>query len=556
MSVYSASNKFIILFVLILSFFQVLFTELWNDEAYYWVFSQNLQWGYLDHPPATPVIIWIGTLFFGKTEIGVRIGFVVLLFATFFLIHLMTEKEKRNQLPIICISLVALFIGGILAVPDIPLLFFTALYIFIFKKYIYHDNFKNAIFLALCIALMLYSKYHGILTILVSLFSFPELFKRKTFYLVFFTSLSLFLPHIWWQYSHAFPSVDYHLFERSAGSYDVLNTINYLGSQFLILGPFTGWMFFSYAFKIRNKEKTNRWNIFLSNGFLFILLFFFLMSFKGHTEANWTAPAAVFGLLYLLQNISEKHFNWFKKLMPIHLAFILLIKIQMAFPYIGVLKQIRNEWSGNKTWATSVYKRAGEQPVVFLNSYQKPSQYMFYSNGMAMSLNSVEGRRNQFEYFKYENQFRNKTVLFIRGWQEENCNTIKVPNQQDICFEEINNFNSFQRIKIIPSNFPEQMNAGDSVQINCKIDFSDYKNEQFDKLSYPMLLSYHFFSGKEISASINTSIKINPEKKEVLFYLKCPQNEGKYNVRFSLLGYPSYDVINSKLYKIKVNSIQ
>ena len=36
-------------------------TPLSPDEAYYWVWSQVLQPGYLDHPPMVALWIWLGT---------------------------------------------------------------------------------------------------------------------------------------------------------------------------------------------------------------------------------------------------------------------------------------------------------------------------------------------------------------------------------------------------------------------------------------------------------------------------------------------------------------
>jgi hypothetical protein len=35
-------------------------TELLDDEAYYWIFSQHLDWGYFDHPPMTALLIRAG----------------------------------------------------------------------------------------------------------------------------------------------------------------------------------------------------------------------------------------------------------------------------------------------------------------------------------------------------------------------------------------------------------------------------------------------------------------------------------------------------------------
>ncbi len=42
---------------------QAIFTELIYDEAYYWYFSKQLDWGYFDHPPMVAAMIALGNLF-------------------------------------------------------------------------------------------------------------------------------------------------------------------------------------------------------------------------------------------------------------------------------------------------------------------------------------------------------------------------------------------------------------------------------------------------------------------------------------------------------------
>lgn len=42
------------------------------DEAYYWLLSKNLGFGYYDHPPMVMFLIRIGTLVAGDTELGLR----------------------------------------------------------------------------------------------------------------------------------------------------------------------------------------------------------------------------------------------------------------------------------------------------------------------------------------------------------------------------------------------------------------------------------------------------------------------------------------------------
>ncbi|QJB40690.1 hypothetical protein HF324_23770 [Chitinophaga oryzae] len=43
-------NLFLLTWV-VLGLLQACFSELWDDEAYYWVYSRHMDWGYFDHPP-------------------------------------------------------------------------------------------------------------------------------------------------------------------------------------------------------------------------------------------------------------------------------------------------------------------------------------------------------------------------------------------------------------------------------------------------------------------------------------------------------------------------
>src|SRR5262249_58816960 len=48
-------------------------TPLTFDEAYYWMWSKHLAGGYYDHPPMVALVIRLGTLMAGDTELGVRL---------------------------------------------------------------------------------------------------------------------------------------------------------------------------------------------------------------------------------------------------------------------------------------------------------------------------------------------------------------------------------------------------------------------------------------------------------------------------------------------------
>src|SRR5215475_12374203 len=46
---------------------------LFRDELYYLACSQHLAWGYVDHPPLTVLIAWIGRHVFGESPIAIRL---------------------------------------------------------------------------------------------------------------------------------------------------------------------------------------------------------------------------------------------------------------------------------------------------------------------------------------------------------------------------------------------------------------------------------------------------------------------------------------------------
>src|ERR1017187_302799 len=53
-------------------------TPLTFDEAYYWMWSKHLAFGYYDHPPGVAVVIRLGTMISGDTELGVRLVSILL----------------------------------------------------------------------------------------------------------------------------------------------------------------------------------------------------------------------------------------------------------------------------------------------------------------------------------------------------------------------------------------------------------------------------------------------------------------------------------------------
>src|SRR5690606_26482710 len=123
----------------------------------------------------------------------VRIGFILMQFGSLLILIKLTKKPWLSSLLFFSFPLASF--AGLLALPDIPLLFMTALYCFFLRSFLEKDSNKNASILGVVIALLFYAKYHGILLVFFTLLAIPKLFLRKSFYLVALIALVIFSPH-------------------------------------------------------------------------------------------------------------------------------------------------------------------------------------------------------------------------------------------------------------------------------------------------------------------------------------------------------------------------
>lgn len=216
--------------------------------------------------------------------------------------------------------------------------------------------------LAIGMALMLYSKYHGILVIGFVLLSNLSLLKRPTFWASCILGTLLLMPHLYWQYTHDFPSVQYHFFERSPDpTYHPEDTLAYLVSQPFVFGPFVGlWMFYAlFVFVPANSfEKSLKWSG------IGVLAFFLAMTVKDQVEGNWTIIALVPLVFagYRVAEVRARAQRLIFRLWPYTFALILAAKLYCVWdfcpskacgPKCGTTAPGRgrsSRWQGNGPW--------------------------------------------------------------------------------------------------------------------------------------------------------------------------------------------------------------
>lgn len=291
------SHKNIFIIWLLLLFVKILISHaipLFSDEAYYWVWGQNLRLSYFDHPPFVAWFFKISDLM-GSYLLTARWPFILIgqltlliwliLFSFEFNSQELTLKYK-NWLWLIFVSPL-MGIGSILGTPDVPLIFFWSLSLLCLQWLIKTpQKIMPYIALGAVLGLGFCSKYHIVIfvpLIFIYLLLNKNLTSQLRWSFVPITILSgLFfsLPVLWWNATHNFESF---LFQINHGitreKFNIEWPLTYIIGQIFILSPFL-------IFAIYKNLKSNLFSFYSVFG-LGPLLFFLLTSLKGHVEANW-----------------------------------------------------------------------------------------------------------------------------------------------------------------------------------------------------------------------------------------------------------------------------
>jgi len=442
-------------------------TELLDDEAYYWVFSQHLDWGYFDHPPMTALLIRTGYWLF-PNEFGVRLLCVLLSTGTIWLLEKMTWHEYPRLFYSIVLSMFALQLGGFLAVPDIPLLFFTALFFYRYDRFLEKENWKNTLWLGLCAAFLLYSKYHRVLILFFTLLSNLSLFRSVRVYVAGLFALTLFAPHLWWQLQHDFVSFRYHLQESNVNPYKISYTVEYFAGQLLLPGPLIGLLLLPAAFLCQTKnpfQRALRWTA------IGIYLFFLLSSFRGRVEGNWTAPALI-PLILLAHGYLAAHEIWQRwvfRALPFSLGLIVTLRIGMMINFIPS-KAIESRFHAWKNWPDTLKARTNGLPVVWLNSYQRASKYAFYSGQLTHSLNFYRERRSNYNFWPIEDSVQGKPVAIVDIYDMHRfSDSLKTPIGW-VGYRIDSSFQGTSKYWFEPTSTSLEARVGDSIRLSGTFD--------------------------------------------------------------------------------------
>ena len=496
-------------------------TELADDEAYYHMFAGRLAWGYFDHPPMTALLVHLGGFLGG--EIGVRFFFTVLqpiyLFALWRIIRPReTTVRDAGLFLLIAAAMPILQLYGFIAVPDGPLMLFTALFLWSYKYFTERSNWLAVLFIAISLAGLAYSKYHGALVVLFALAATPpRVFLRPTLYLSGAVALLLLVPHFVWQYEHDWASLAYHLAGRNS-VFRPNYVAEYLLNLLVVFNPFFVPLYVKAWIAVKPQNAVERALKFIPVAFI---VFFLLSTFRGYVQPQWVI-VAVFGLIYTLFTYARRHSRTRRYLMCAGLATVLLVglvRLEMIFNPLG----LRFEVFDNPASYGRIAGIADDRPVVFRHGYAVAAKYAFYTGGEAYCQPNIRYRTHQWQFRDDDTRFAGREVLVETPYDEADTTgrvrSVVLPNGKRFTWFVDTHFHPTRLVDISFTGLPERVAAGDTLRLSLRIENPyPYNIDLGGDMSLVMLWKHGRFRVEEFDTGERFRIPAEEEiRREVAF---------------------------------------
>jgi hypothetical protein len=524
---------------LVLNLLQAAFTPLTEDEAYYWMYSTSLDWGYFDHPPMVAVFIWLGGWMGG--ELGVRLvavfAQVVALLLIWRLVRIQWPGPHQAKVFFgIAFSILIFQAFGFISTPDAPLLLFSALFLYVFHKFLGTQNFPNALLLGLCAAALLYSKYHGALLIGLAVLANPGLLRKPYLYMAGFFALLVFSPHLYWQFKHNFPSFRYHLVDRNQ-EFKAWYVFEFITNLVLVFNPLLWPPLIRAVLKSDWKEPFSRTLLVVLGGFL---IFFLISTTRGHVQPQWlvvcTLPILILSYNYVFSN--PRASRYVLRLVGWVIPLSLIVRLIMATEWTPM----PNQFFHPREFAVKVKEIAHGRGVAFTRSYQRASLYGFYADSdQVFSAGTYKSRRSQFDIWKKEEAMHLQPIVWLGG-QTSPREKFLIQNHDTISYLEIDTFHAIYKIQPQALQLPTKLYHGTPVNVTLQLENPYPFRHDLAKIKGIQIVAC-WMKGKKPAgfASLSGELPhLNPGEKKILQFSFLPPNflkGGAYRLGFAFKYY-------------------
>lgn len=295
-------------------------TPITFDEAYYWMWSKHLAFGYYDHPPLVALVIRLGTMLAGDTEFGVRLVSVLLALPMSYAVYRTAEilfggvRIAATAALLLNITLMAA-VGTMIVTPDAPLLVAASFVLFGCAKVL--DTGRGVWWLGVGVAvgLSLTAKYTAMFfgaAILIWLVAVPKLrpwLRSPWPYLGGIVAFAIFSPVILWNAEHQWVSFIKQLGRARIEDFRPVYMAELVPTQFAFATPlvFILGVMGLYALLAR-KAGQGAARVLIDVMVWVIVAYFAWHALHARVEANWFAP--IYPALAVAAAFAAHHVSW------------------------------------------------------------------------------------------------------------------------------------------------------------------------------------------------------------------------------------------------------
>lgn len=309
----------VLLLLILVTLFRLGFStyhELTEDESYYRLWAQNLDWSYYSKGPLVAWTIALGKAIAGDSVFGIRWISVMLSAATGWMIYRLGARLWDEAVGfwafVIALTLPLFAIGSVLMTIDPLSVFFWISAAHLFLSALQTNQNRFWIFTGLAIGFGFLAKFVNAMQLLCFLLfiltdrEHRSQLRRPGFYLMLLTFALCTLPVFYWNSLHGWITAT-HLQERGALTksfeFRPKETWQFIYMQAVVISPlyFIGMIAASWsALHFFFRTATQNFGVrFAASLFLPIFIFYLVLSFNDSGEANWTATGLVGGILLL-----------------------------------------------------------------------------------------------------------------------------------------------------------------------------------------------------------------------------------------------------------------
>ncbi len=410
-------------------------TELFFDEAQYWVWGNEPAFGYFSKPPLLAWIIGGTTSICGDSEFCVRLASPVLHAGTAVMVFLTARllfDSRTGFWAAITYSLMpAVTLSSELVSTDVPLLFCWSIALYAFLRFEASNAWQWAVVLGLAIGAGLLAKYAMLYFLLCTLIysmavaERPHVLARPGFWLAMGIAVACIVPNLAWNAANDFATVG-HTGEnigwgRSFPNFSGL--VEFASSQLAVMGPILFLIFIATVVRLP-REGMNRAQWFLIAFSVPVLALITFQALMSKAYANWAALTYVAGAILASDIMVNKIPDWWLRASTgIHAAVFAVISIAVAFSRPGELPLPQGaEPFARMHGAVGVAQEAkkflagGQYAAILVDDRRMAALMHYYLRDTGLAINSWrvgETPRDHFQLTRPWQATRPSPVLYI-----------------------------------------------------------------------------------------------------------------------------------------------